>query len=429
MVAYVPPTGAPHSSGVPSKPRRRGRGRLIAILILVILVALVVRRVMPSGAPMGGTMGTQHAAAVNVAPVVRRSVLEWHEFSGRLEAIEKAEVRARVSGIITHIYVQDGAVVTRGQNLLQLDPEPYRAELARAQGQLKSALAAAETASIAASRAQKLLKSQAIAPSEHDARIGEKRAADGALDAARAALETAKLNLSYTTIKAPISGRISRAELTTGNLVDNGSNAPILTTIVSQSPLYVSFEMDEQTFLSTLRAPSSATGTLQKRSTIPVEMGLANETGTPHKGRIASIDNQLDPNSGTMRVRAVFDNPNGALVPGLFARLRVSSGVAEEMLLVNEQAIATDQAGRFVFVVNDKNIAEPRPVTLGAMDGGLRVVTSGLHKGDIVIVSGTTLLRPNTPVTPTEVAMDTLSPINPPSADAPSSDSSTPAAP
>jgi multidrug efflux system membrane fusion protein len=384
------------------------------ILILLILVALVVRRVMPSGAPMGDMMGESHAAAVNVAPVVKRNVLEWHEFSGRLEAIEKAEVRARVSGIITRIYVQDGALVTRGQNLLQLDPEPYRAELARAQGQLKSALAAAETASIAASRAQKLLKAQAIAPSEHDARIGEKRSADGALESARAAVETAKLNLSYTTITAPISGRISRAELTPGNLVDSGSNALILTTIVSQSPLYVSFEMDEQTFLSTLRAPSAATGAVQRRSMIPVEMGLANETGTPHKGRIASIDNQLDPTSGTIRVRAVFDNPNGALVPGLFARLRVSSGVAEEKLLVNEQAIATDQAGRFIFVVNDKNMAEPRPVTLGAMDGGLRVVTSGLSVADAVIVSGTTLLRPNSPVMPTQVAMDTLVPLNPP---------------
>lgn len=406
MVAYVPPPG----SSPYRQPRKFPIGRLIVILIVLTLVALIVNRVFFSAPPGGGMAGMMGGGApkVSVAPAIERESNTWHQFSGRLEAVSKAEVRARVSGAIERIYFRDGAMVKRGQPLFLIDPAPYRAELTRAEGQLASAEAQLTTSRANAARAQKLMRANAIARSEYDIRIGDAKAAEGALRTARGAAEAARLNLRYTTVHAPIDGRASRAELTVGNMVDAGPSAPLLTTIISQTPLYVAFEADEQTFLSSIRRVNGA-----QQAAIPVEMGLANEEGTPHSGRIGSFDNQIDPSSGTIRVRAVFDNKDGSLIPGLFANVRIGSPEKLPMVLINEQAISTDQASKFVYVLDSENKAQYRPIKLGGSEGTLRVVTEGLKAGETVIVNGLGYVRPDAPVTPEPVDMETLAKLNP----------------
>ena len=411
MVAYVPPTNTTQSP----QPRRRSYGKLVALLVVIIIAALVVNRLFFSGQPAGGPGAPAGPMPVSAAKVISRDLTSWHRFSGRLEAIDKAEVRARVSGTIERIYFRDGATVRRGQPLFLIDPAPYKAEVARAEGQLAAAEAELATARLNAGRAQKLMNANAIARSEFDVRMGASKSAEGSVKSARGALETARLNLRYTTVTAPINGRASRAELTTGNMVDAGPSAPILTTIVSQSPLFVSFEADEQTFLTSIRGIDGA-----RQAAIPVEMGLANEQGTPHKGRIGSFDNQIDPASGTIRVRAVFDNADGSLIPGLFANVRVGSPETHPALLINEQAIQTDQNSKFVMIVDAEGKAQYRPVKLGGTEGSLRIVTEGITENDTVVTSRLAFLRPETPVTVDPVDMETLAKLNPaPATDTP----------
>lgn len=411
MTAYTPPTGSPAYP----RPRRSPFGRVLIILIPLILIGLIVQRVFFSGAPGGPAMGP---SPVSVAQVIERESTLWHRFSGRLEAIDKAEVRPRVSGTIERIYFRDGAMVKRGQPLFLIDPEPYRAQLTLAEGQLASTEADLITARANAARAQKLMRANAISRSEYDTRTGAAKAAEGAVKTAHGAVDVARLNLRYTTIEAPINGRVSRAELTTGNVVDAGASGPLLTTIVSQNPLYVSFEMDEQTFLSTIRDMSGS-----GHSSIPVEMGLANEDGTPHTGKVDSFDNQIDTASGTIRVRTVFDNANGGMIPGLYANVRIGSAEKAPVILVNEQAVSTDQGSKFVFVVDGEGKAQYRPVKLGGNDGALRIVAEGLAPGETIIVNGLARVRPGAPVKPEPVDMETLASLNP----APVTD--TPAAP
>lgn len=389
---------------------RLRRGKWVLIVLALILAALIIKRLfVPS---MQGDMmfgGAGGPVPVSVAPAIAREVHVWHQFSGRLEAVDIADVRARVSGTIERIYFRDGAMVSRGQPLFLIDPAPYKAEVARAEGQLASAEAQYATAKLNASRAERLMAANAIARAEYEARVGEARAADGALKAARGALETARLNLRYTTVSAPIIGRASRAELTTGNMVDAGPSAPVLTTIVSQNPLYISFEADEQTFLSAIRGMDAA-----KQQSAPVEMGLANENGTPHVGRIDSFDNRVDPASGTIRVRAVFENKDGTLLPGLFANVRIAAPEKQPVVLINESALNTDQASKFVYVVGDDNKVQYRPVKLGGNEGNLRVITEGLQAGERIVVNGLGRVRPDAEVTPEAVDMETLAKLDAP---------------
>lgn len=408
MSAYTPPTGSPAFS----RPRRSPFGRLLVILIPLVLIGLIVQRVFFAGAPGGPAMGP---APVSVAQAVERESTLWHRFSGRLEAIDKAEVRPRVSGTIERIYFRDGAIVKRGQPLFLIDPEPYRAQLTLAEGQLASAEAELVTTRANSARAQKLMRANAISRNEYDTRVGAAKAAEGAVKTAQGAVDVARLNLRYTTVEAPINGRASRAELTTGNVVDAGGGGPLLTTIVSQDPLYVSFEMDEQTFLSTIRGVDAA-----QQSSIPVEMGLANEDGTPHSGKIDSFDNQIDTASGTIRVRTVFTNTDGTMLPGLYANVRIGSAEKAPVVLVNEQAISTDQGAKFVFVVDGEGKAQYRPVKLGGNDGVLRIVTEGVASGETIIVNGLARVRPGMPVKPEPVDMETLAALTPaPAADTP----------
>jgi membrane fusion protein, multidrug efflux system len=248
-----------------------------------------------------------------------------------------------------------------------------------------------------------LIASHAIAQSDLDTTNDAYLEADSSIKAAQAAVQTAQINLDYTNITSPVNGRVSRAEVTVGNLIRDGEQAPLLTTVVSVSPVWVEFEIDEQAYLKYLANGASGNEGVDH---IPVSMGLASEDGYPRKGRIDSIDNQLDTTSGTIRVRAVFDDPSGDLTPGLYAKVRTGGSASETAILVDDRAIGTDQDKKFVLVVDDTNKANYRVVTLGPMVNGLRVVRTGLQKGERIVVNGLQRVRPNSIVDPTVVAMD-----------------------
>lgn len=346
------------------------------------------------GAPAAGGMGAMGGAApVNVAEVIRKPVTQWHEFSGMLEAVNAVEVRPRIGGQITGIHFADGAEVKKGQPLFTIDPRPYEASLISARGALTQA-----DASFA--RAKKLVGSKAISRAEFDA-------AQSAQQQALGAYKTAELNLAYTHISAPISGKISRAEITLGNLVDAGGQAPLLASIVDLSPIYASVAMDEQSFLKTIRGVPQA-----KLKTVPVEVRIGNDAaGEWLAATVHSFDNQIAPGSGTLRVRARLANADGALVPGLYARVRIGGAEAAEALLAHPTAIGTDQSKKFVLVVDGENKAQYREVTLGALTDGLQVIASGLAAGDKLVVGGLQRVRPGAPVTPEMVDMATLTPL------------------
>ncbi|UQS16707.1 efflux RND transporter periplasmic adaptor subunit [Pseudomonas sp. HS6] len=326
-------------------------------------------------------------AEVDVATVVFKSISEWQSYSGRLEAVDKVDIRPLVPGTIVGVHFKDGALVKKGDLLFTLDQRPYLAEVDRAAGQLAAAESRAGYTATDAGRAARLVVENAIAKRDYDEKQNAAREALAQVKVAKAALDAARVNLSYTEIKAPVAGRVSRAELTVGNVVSTGATAPLLTRLVSVSPIYASFDVDEQTYLRYLNQASGGTA--------PVSLGLADEEGYSRQGAVDSIDNQLDTQSGTIRVRARFDNANGALLPGLYARLKVGGGKPFETVLVDDSAIGTDQARKFVLVVGAEDRVEYREVTLGNLHEGLRIVTSGLKAGDRVIVSGVQRVRPN----------------------------------
>ena len=337
----------------------------------------------------GGGWGAGGAAPVSVAEVIEKQVQLWHDFSGRLNAVEHVEIRPRVSGTIDKVHFKNGDVVKAGDKLFTIDPRPYEAALAAAAA--RASLAEAEL-----KRAQTLLSEKAIPQREYDQRKN-----DAAV--ARAELVNAKLNLEYTQITAPISGRLSRAEITLGNLVEAGPNAPMLTSIVSSDPIYADFDVDEATYIKYVQSKATHNGEAGK---IPVSLALMGENDFPHQGNIDSFDNRMNDTSGTIRVRASFANPNGILVPGLFARVRIGENAASNALLVTDRAIGTDQSKRFVLVVDKENKAEYREVKLGGMAEGLRIVEEGLKPGEKIIVNGLQRARPGQPVVPEVVSMD-----------------------
>jgi multidrug efflux system membrane fusion protein len=326
-------------------------------------------------------------ADVDVATVVSQSITDWQSYSGRLEAVDKVDVRPLVPGTIVAVHIKDGAFVKKGDPLFTIDPRPYVAEVDRADAQLAAADARAGNASTDAARANRLLANNAIATRDYDEKQNASREAAANLKAARAALEAAKINLAYTQIVAPVSGRVSRAELTVGNTVSTGANAPLLTTIVSVSPIYASFDVDEQTYLRYMSHDTSRT--------IPVSLGLADEDGYSRQGIIVSVDNQLNTSSGTIRVRARFDNSDGALVPGLYARVKVGGGQPHPAVMVDDSAIGTDQAKKYVLVVGSDDHVSYREITPGPLHDGLRVVTAGLQPGERIVVNGVQRARPN----------------------------------
>lgn len=346
------------------------------------------------------------ASPVSVATVVQREVTTWDEFSGRLEAVERVDIRSRVAGTVQTVHFREGALVNRGDLLLTIDPAPYAADVERAEAQVDAAQARQSYARSEYERARRLLDERAIAQREADERINAQREADANLRAARAALQTAQLSLSYTQVRAPVAGRVGRLEITAGNLVAAGPGAPVLTTLVSVSPIYASFDADEQIVTRALKTLPLGPGARAQIDRIPVQMGTAGSADTSFTGKLQLVDNQVDAASGTVRVRAVFDNADGSLIPGQFARLRMGQAKNSPALLVSERAVGTDQDRRFVMVVGADNRAAYREVTLGANVGGLRIVTSGLQAQERVIVNGLQRVRPGALVDPQPVPMD-----------------------
>jgi multidrug efflux system membrane fusion protein len=360
------------------------------------------------GAPGMPPPGTPMPASV--ASVISKPVMLWTSFPGRIEAAHSAEIRPRVSGQITEVHFKDGEEVKRGEPLFTIDPRPFAAEVSRAEGALVAAESAALRASQDLARAQQLVKSKAISQSEFEQKSSASIQARGALASAKGALQAAELNLSYAHIAAPISGKISRAEMTVGNMVNAGINAPLLASIVTLAPIYASFELDEKSFLKTIQGVPAA-----KLKQIPVTVALANGAAIP--AHIHAFDNQIAPGSGTLRVRAIIENKDGALVPGLFATVRMGTPEETASILVSPLAIATDQNKKFVLVVDAEGKAEYREVKPGVLVDGLQVVESGLAEGEKIVVEGLQRLKPGTPVIATMVDMTTLKPLDAPPAE------------
>jgi multidrug efflux system membrane fusion protein len=343
---------------------------------------------------------TAHAAAapqaipVPVEAVARQEVTTWDEFSGRLEAVERVAVRSRVAGQVKSAHFKEGALVKAGDLLVRIDPEPYAAEVERAQAQVVAAQSRLDYAKSEHERAQRLWEDSAIARRELDERVNGEREARANLRAAQAALELARLNLGYTEVRAPVSGRVGRLEVTVGNLVAAGPNAPVLTTLVSVDPIYASFDADERAVLRILE---------EGARDVPVEAVTVTNGGRRLAGRLQLIDNQVDPRSGTVRVRAVFDNRDGSLMPGQFVKLRMGQARPEPAILVSERAIGTDQSKRFVIVVGPDNKAQWREVTLGDAAQGKRIVTAGLEPGERIVVNGLQRVRPGALLSPQPV--------------------------
>ena len=323
---------------------------------------------------------------VEVNAAQSENVLEWKSFSGRIEAVEQVDVRPLVSGAITAVRFSDGDLVKKGDPLFQIDPTAYQAELDRALGERDAAQNTAVFAHTDLDRAQRLISTGGISARERDQRAQQAREADAKLEIANAAVDAAQINLDSTTIRAPISGRVSRAELTVGNVVQPGEASPALTRLVSVAEVYAAFDADEQSYLGFLRSGKSASN--------EVELGLADEQGYPRRGKISSVDNRMDIASGTIRVRAIFDNTDGTLIPGLYARVRIPAGKPQSVILVPSKSIGTDQDKKFVLVVDEANKIDYRTVFLGAEEGTRRVITAGLAAGDRVVVNGGQAVRP-----------------------------------
>lgn len=374
-----------------------------AVTVLTFFAAGVLSGCNPTQAQAGPPM----APPVSVAPAVQRSVPQSDEFTGRLDATETVDIRARVGGTLDKVHFTEGQKVSKGQLLFSLDARSYWAELSRAKAQLTAARTAAELAGTESARADKLLAERAISQQEAEQLGAGARNAKANVLAAEAAVQVATLNIEYSQIRAPITGVVSRAQVTAGNLVAPGEQ--VLTTLVSQDKVYAYFDVPEQTYLRYARAGGDRK--------LPVNMGLADETGYPHAGQIDFFDNRLNPATGGIRARAVFDNTQARLIPGLFARIKLTSGTLGEAVLVPERAVGTDQSKRFVWVVGDDKMPQFRPVVLGSLSDGMRVVTQGLKPGEHVVVSGLQRVRPGMPLSPEVLAVDEQGrPIEPPPA-------------
>jgi multidrug efflux system membrane fusion protein len=354
------------------------------------------------------TAAAPPALPASVAVVTASETAPSDEFSGRLEAVERVEIRSRVAGAIQEIHFREGALVNKDDLLVLIDPALYAADVARADGQVAAAKARLVLTKNEFDRGQQLSDSRWISQKDLDTRINGFREAEANLKAAEAALQTAKLNLSYTEVRAPVSGRVGKVEYTVGNLIAAGPGAPVLTTLVSINPIYASFNADEQVVTRALKTLADEK-TPADIDRIPVQMGTVTSDGTPIKGHMQFIDNQVDAKSGTVRVRAVFDNSDGRLMPGQFARLTMGQPKAEPTLLVSERAVGTDQNKKYVMVVDAQNKAEYREVALGVSVNGQRVILGGLKAGERIVVNGLQRVRPGALIKPEIVAMDSVS--------------------
>jgi RND family efflux transporter MFP subunit len=340
---------------------------------------------------------------VQAAKVVAKPITEFDEFSGRFEAVERVEIRPRVSGYVSSTHFEQGHEVKKGDVLYVIDPRPYQAALKGAQAELARARTQAALAKSERERATRLIEKRAISQEEFDARTSGNEAAEANVAAAEAAVDAAALNLSFTQVRAPIAGLVGRAEITAGNFVSAGQT--LLTTLVSIDPIYVSFDGDEQVYLKYVNMALRGERESSRTAANPVWAGLADEQGHPHEGHMVFLDNELDPNTGTIHARGLFANKDRRFTPGMFARVKLIGSAEYTALLINDSAVGTDQSVKFVLKVGADNKVEYAPVKLGPVIDGLRVVRDGLKAGDVILVKGLQQVRPGMPVTPQLVAM------------------------
>jgi multidrug efflux system membrane fusion protein len=365
--------------------------KISLLFSLVLPLALVGCAVGEAGNPPPAPPAPQ----VTTAEVAVHELNDWADFTGRLEAVESVEIRPRVGGFVESVHFLEGGRVAAGELLYQIDPRPFKAEVDRLKAERERAVAQLGLAKSYRERAERLLARNATSQEEFERNAADASVAAAQLASISAALEAAELNLSFTRVTAPIAGRVSRAVITAGNLVDA---SVVLTTVVSDEAVYAYFDVDEQTYLEHVQQPNAA-----EYSTVHV--GLINEEGYPHAARLDFVDNQVDPQHGTIRARAVLDNRDGRFTPGLFARMKLVSPNLYSAALVDDRAIGTDLGKRFVFVVDGQGVVQYRPVETGRLVDGLRIVEQGLAAGDVVIVNGLQRVRPGVNVAETRVAM------------------------
>ncbi|MGH8354167.1 MAG: multidrug efflux RND transporter periplasmic adaptor subunit MexE [Pseudomonas sp.] len=343
--------------------------------------------------------GALPAAKVSVAQVLQQPINEWDEFSGRLEAPESVEIRPRVSGLIDRVAFTEGSLVKKGQLLFQIDPRPFEAEVRRLEAQLQQVRANQSRTENEARRGERLRASNAISAELADARSSAALQARAGVAAIQAELEAARLNLSFTRVTAPIDGRVSRAEITAGNLVNAGQT--LLTSLVSTDKVYAYFDADERVYLKYSELARQGS----RGQATPVYLGLSDEDGHPHLGQMNFVDNQVNPKTGTIRGRAVFDNRDGRFTPGLYARLKLVGSATYAAVLINDAAVGTDLGKKFVLVLDADNRVSYRGVELGPKLEGLRIVRSGLAKDERIVVKGLQRARPGMAVEPQDIPM------------------------
>ena len=371
-------------------------------VILSILAA-------PLCLPLGGCKHEPPALAATPPPVVmislpvEREVRDYYEYTGRTAAVEAVDVRARVSGYLVKVNFQEGSVVKKGDLLFQIDPRPFQAVLDEAKGQVAQLEARLARAEADVARYERLLPKGAASQKDLDTAIADRGEARAGIQSARAAVDRAALDLEFTKVTAPISGRIGRYLITEGNLVITDST--LLTTIVSIDPMYAYFDADEGSVLYVRQLIREGKLHSARDVAVPVLLGLANEAGYPHQGTVNFVDNQVNPQTGTLRLRGVFPNVDKALEPGYFVRVQLLIGQSRRALLVTERAIDTDQGQKILYVVNDKNEVLSHPIRVGALHDGLRVIEEGVHPGERVIVNGLLQVRPGIIVEPKLVDM------------------------
>jgi multidrug efflux system membrane fusion protein len=351
-------------------------------------------------------------AEVSAAPVLIKQISQWDDFSGRVQAVENVDLRPRVSGYIERVNYAEGQEVKQGEVLFTIDSRSYRAELARAQAELARARSQSELGRSEAARAKRLSELQAISTESYEQRRSAATEAQANVQAAQAAVDAARLNLEFTQVRAPISGRAGRALVTAGNLVSAGDSASVLTTLVSLDKMHVHFDTDERTFLRYAELARKGERPSENGAGVPVQVGLVGEEGFPHTGTVDFLDNQVDPNTGTIRARALLDNSGRKFTPGLFARVRVLGSGQFKAVLIDDKAVLTDQDRKYVYVVDAKGTAQRKDVRVGRMADGLRIVESGLASGDKVIVSGVQkVFFPGMPVKAKAVVMGAPEPV------------------
>lgn len=353
------------------------------------------------------------APAVSAADVVVKSISQWDSFNGRIEAVESVQLRPRVSGYIDKVNYADGQEVKKGEVLFTIDDRTYRAALEQAQASLARAKTQASLARSEANRTDKLVNTNVVSREEWEQRRSAATQAQADIRAAQAAVDAAQLNLDFTKVTAPIEGRASRALITSGNLVTAGDSASVLTTLVSLKTVYVYFDVDEATYLHYQNLARSGQGASSNHLALPVEIGLVDEGGYPHQGKVDFLDNQLTPSTGTIRMRALLDNAQRQFTPGLFARVRLPGSAEFNATLIDDKAVLTDQDRKYVYIVDKEGKAQRRDITQGRLAAGLRIVQQGLNPGDKVIVDGLQkVFMPGMPVNAKTVPMTASATLN-----------------